>query len=299
MESISKTGLKYRLIVSLLFFCFVLFNTLFEVGVTQEEPVGIEDKIHKLLLTINSFFRIHNNLKNVLIIISNAILDVSTIFLAIIWLAFAKNLRIFFSIFIFFAIKLATQAIFLVRPPQDNLIKYPGFPSLVYSYNINNYFFFSGTSGFSFVLIYEFFSYAESVKFTKFFGYLNLVNLFFFSFLSLCFYSLYTADILIGIITAHYAIRLSRYLHPVFDGKFFATETNFEADFFERLFNFLRIKNDKENNISGEQEKITEESLKDGKRITNKEKESFEVSSSAAQNHKDKDIVYNDECDII
>jgi len=261
----------------------------------------MEDKIHIFLSELNNFFRKHSNFKNTLIIISNAILDLSTILIAIIWLAFAKNLRIFFSLLIFFAIKLVTQSIFLVRPPQNNLIEFPGFPSLIYSYNLNNYFFFSGTAGFGFILIYEFFAKADSVKFSKFFGYLNLANLFFFTFLSLSYYSLYTADILIGIIIVHYAIRLSKHLHPVFDGKFFKAEGNYEADYFERLFDFLRIKNLKEENVSAEKQNITEESFKNGlEKKIDKEKEAFEVEVNTANHVKrSNDYIYNDECDMV
>jgi hypothetical protein len=317
MDSKNKTGLKYRLLASTLFFAFVLVNTFFELGVTQVEPTGIEDKFHKSLSSINNFFKNHSNFKNTLIIISNAILDLSAVFFAIIWLAFAKNLRPFFSLLVFFAIKIATQILFEVRPPQDNLIEFPGFPSLLYSYNVNNYFFFSGTTGFTFIMIYEFFKNSESVKFSKAFGFLNLANLFFFSFLSLCFYSLYTVDVLIGVLTAHYAIRLAHFLHPVFDGKFFAAadaaaeaENNnnnsnnnclVEKDYFESLFSFLIIESEKDFGESAEKQKITtEENLKDVKEPnyrSDKGSDSFDVKTSN-QVLREKDIVYNDECDI-
>lgn len=313
MDSKNKTGLKYRLLVSTLFFAFVLVNTFFELGVTQEEPRGIEDKFHKSLSGINNFFKNHSNFKNTLIIISNAILDLSAVFFAVIWLAFAKNLRPFFSLLVFFAIKIATQIIFEVRPPQGNLIEFPGFPSLLYSYNVNNYFFFSGTAGFTFIMIYEFFKNSESVKFSKAFGFLNLANLFFFSFLSLCFYSLYTVDVLIGVLTAHYAIRLANFLHPVFDGNLFADADSPEAaeinnnnnclekDYFESLFSFLKIENKKDYRESGEKQKITEESLKNEKEPnyrSDKGSDSFDVKTSNQVSRKN-EIVYNDECDMI
>ena len=61
MESSKNTGLKYRLLASILFFAFILVNTFFELGVTQENPTGIEDKIHKILINVNDFFRFHQN----------------------------------------------------------------------------------------------------------------------------------------------------------------------------------------------------------------------------------------------
>jgi len=142
--------------------------------------------------------------------------------------------------------------------------------------------------------------YSESVKFSKFFAYLNLVNLLLFSFFSLCVYSLYTVDILIGIISAHYAIRLAKYLHPVFDEKFFGAEASSEADYFEILFAFLNVKCGIDSSESSEKQKITEQSLKEGKEPTarsNKANDSLNIKTS--NQNREKEIVYNDECDMI
>jgi len=240
-------------------------------------------------------------LKNVLIIISNIIFDISTLFIIIIWLGFLKNLRLFCSIIIFFTIKVITQTLFLVRPPEDNLVEFPGFPSLFYSYKLNNFFFFSGTTGFSIILIYEFFDAIEKVKFSKIFYLINIANLFFFSFLSLCYYSLYTVDILIGVIVAHYSIRVSIYFHPFLDRIFFAEEINENKDFFNIIFASLEIRFEQKESITGEKRKIAEDVLTNGNdEIIEKEKdlENFKVNISNNIVNEKTDI-YNDKREIL
>ncbi len=276
-----------------------MVNTFFEFGVTQEDPVGIEDKIHNMLFRVNQYFANNSSLKNALIIISNLILDISSIYIVVMWLAFMKNLRMLISISIFFFIKIVSQLIFLVKPPIKNLVEFPGFPSLIYSYKLNEYFFFSGIAGFTFIQIYEFFNYSEKVKFSKVFGVLNSINLFFFSFLSLSYYSLYTIDILIGIIIAHYSIKLSNSIHFYFDYKILTRNEILYNDFFESFFSFLEIKKIQDINLSIEKLKITEDNIKDkdGNNRENENKKNNENYQAEVfnSNNKENNIVYNDE----
>ena len=91
-------GLIIRSFISIVLFMFILINTFFEVGVTQEEPSGIEDKLHNQIKSINEFFRDNENFRNFLMIFNNLILDLSIIFLMIIWLSLVKNFKIMISL---------------------------------------------------------------------------------------------------------------------------------------------------------------------------------------------------------
>lgn len=286
MDSSKRTQEICRFIVCFLFFSFILTNTVFEFGVTQDQPKCIEDKAHIVLKDVNEFFRNNKNIKNTIFIASNAILDVSTIFMGILWLSFMKKSRILISIILFFVFKIFIQMTFLVRPPFDNLIEYPGFPSLFYSYKKNNFFFFSGTAGFTFILIYEFFSHGDKIKFSKFFGIINVINLIVFSFLCISTYSVYTMDILIGILTSHYTIRLSIYIHPLVDDMIFNNEI-FRRDFYEILFNCLKTKYEILESLTTEN---IEDKLKVGKIIESQESD---VPSTEKRIEKVNEIIIN------
>jgi hypothetical protein len=256
-------GLIIRSFISIVLFMFILINTFFEVGVTQEEPSGIEDKLHNQIKPINEFFRENENFRNFLMIFNNLILDLSIIFLMIIWLSLVKNFKIMISLAIFYIIKIFTQSVFLVRPPKNNLISYPGFPSIFYPYNKNDFFFFSGTVGFYIILINEFYENKNKIKLSLIFLWVNFINLILFIFISLSTYSLFTVDILIGLVTSHYSIRLSRFIYEYNLSKGnIDTEEIEEKDFFEDYFNFLKIPDVNEK----EKEKILESNLPDGKR---------------------------------
>ena len=181
----------------------------------------------------------------------------------IIWLSLVKNFKIMISLAIFYIIKIFTQSVFLVRPPKNNLISYPGFPSIFYPYNKNDFFFFSGTVGFYIILINEFYENKNKIKLSLIFLWVNFINLILFIFITLSTYSLFTVDILIGLVTSHYSIRLSRFIYEYNLSKGnIDTEEIEEKDFFEDYFNFLKIPDVNEK----EKEKILESNLPDGKR---------------------------------
>jgi hypothetical protein len=239
---------------------FVLVNTFFEVGVTQEEPSGIEDKLHNQIKSINEFFRENETFKNFLMILNNIILDFSIIYLIIIWLSLVKNFKLMISLAIFYIIKIFTQCVFLVRPAKNNLISYPGFPSIFYPYSKNDFFFFSGTVGFYIIMLNEFYENKNKIKLSLIFLWVNIINLMLFIFISLSTYSLFTVDILIGIITSHYSIRLSRFIYEYNLAKEnIDIEEIEEKDFFENFFNFLKKSDFTEKDI------ITESNLPDSK----------------------------------
>jgi len=255
-KSKCNKGMIIRSLIGFALFAFILINTLFEFGVTQEEPSGIEDKLHKRIKSINEFFRDNETFKNILMIFNNLILDLSSIFLMIIWLSLVKNFKIIISLAIFFTIKIFTEIIFMVRPPKDNLISNPGFPSIFYPYNKNDFFFFSGTVGFYIIMINEFYENRNKIKLSFIFIWVNFINLLLFIFISLSTYSLFTIDIFIGIITSHYSIRISRFIYDynLAKGNINNLE-NEEIDFFENIFNFLKISDG--GNMEGSQLPVT------------------------------------------
>lgn len=293
MDAEKKRGLISRLIISILFMLFIVSNTLLELGVPVEQPKGVVDKIQNMFLSVNEFFRDNRVLKHAISILTSLIIDVSGLYMILIWLAFMKNSRLLFSLLIFFFTKLVTQSIFQLKSPLNNLTEFPGFPSLFYSYKVNNYFLFSGTTGFEFILIYEFLQFSKVLKFSKIFAILNIVNLFIFSLFSLSIYALFTADILIGIIIAHYSIRLSLFIHPLFDERLF--DNNAEKDYYEKFFGFLYIKGHLDEDSTNPN---SPNLIKLDKKINNKLNPEI-LDLDNIKKSKDGNIIYNDECDMI
>lgn len=237
-----EKGIISRSIIGLVLFSFIIINTIFQVGVLTDQPDGIIDRIQIMFKPINNFFNTNKQLKHILFIISNLILDISSIFLIIIWLSLIKNTKIIFSLAIFFFIKIVCELIFIVKPAQNNLIDYPGFPSIFYSYNKNNFFFFSGTVGYYIIMINEFCENKNDIKLCNIFSWINTFNLLLFIFISLGTYSLYSIDIFTGIVTGLYCIKLGRFINERINLRYKDENIDNEIDFFEDKFSFLKIK---------------------------------------------------------
>ncbi len=98
-----------------------------------------------------------------LLILTGFILDCIFLFFLYLFITKIKTFRPILALTIFISIKIIcqviiylTQSLFQLKSPEDNLWKYPGFPSLVTSYSKSNYYFFSGPIGFVLITALEF-----------------------------------------------------------------------------------------------------------------------------------------------
>jgi PAP2 superfamily C-terminal len=106
-------------------------------------PAGVGDALHTLTAGLNSYFYHSPSAANALLIVSSALIDGLGIFLLARWL-FGPSVRPFLGLVLLLGLRQIMQAICALPPPPNMIWHYPGFPSLLVTYNVGNDFFFSG-----------------------------------------------------------------------------------------------------------------------------------------------------------
>jgi hypothetical protein len=104
---------------------------------------GVGDALHTLTAGLNSYFYHSPTAANALLILSSALIDVLALFLIGRWL-FGPSVRPFLGLVFLLALRQIMQAICALPAPPNMIWHYPGFPSLLVTYNVGNDFFFSG-----------------------------------------------------------------------------------------------------------------------------------------------------------
>jgi hypothetical protein len=104
---------------------------------------GVGDALHTLTAGLNSYFYQSQIAANALLIISSALIDGLALFLLVRWL-FGPSVRPFLGLVLLLGLRQIMQAICALPAPPNMIWHYPGFPSLLVTYNVGNDFFFSG-----------------------------------------------------------------------------------------------------------------------------------------------------------
>jgi hypothetical protein len=104
---------------------------------------GIGDALQTMTAGLNSYFNHSPTAANALLILSSAIIDALGIFLLVRWL-FGPSVRPFLGLVLLLGLRQILQAICALPAPPNMIWHYPGFPSLLVTYNVGNDFFFSG-----------------------------------------------------------------------------------------------------------------------------------------------------------
>lgn len=106
-------------------------------------PSGVGDALHTLTAGLNSYFYHSPFAANALLILSSAFIDGLGLFLLGRWL-FGPSVRPFLGLVLLLGLRQILQAICALPAPPNMIWHYPGFPSLLVTYNVGNDFFFSG-----------------------------------------------------------------------------------------------------------------------------------------------------------
>jgi len=104
---------------------------------------GVGDALHTLTASLNSYFYHSPAAANTLLILSSALIDGLGLFLLGRWL-FGPSVRPFLGLVLLLGLRQVMQAICALPPPPNMIWHYPGFPSLLVTYNVGDDFFFSG-----------------------------------------------------------------------------------------------------------------------------------------------------------
>jgi hypothetical protein len=104
---------------------------------------GVGDALHTLTAGLNAYFYNSPSAANALLILSSALIDGLGLFLLGRWL-FGSTVRPFLGLVLLLGMRQIMQAICALPPPPNMIWHYPGFPSLLVTYNVGDDFFFSG-----------------------------------------------------------------------------------------------------------------------------------------------------------
>jgi hypothetical protein len=146
MTEAENSGYRQRLLRRLVVTGIVLalwFWTQSLIGARTAPASGIGDALHNLTAGLNSYFAQNSRAANALLIVSSALIDALGLFLLGRWL-FGGSVRPFLGLFLLMALRQLMQAICALPAPPNMIWHYPGFPSLLVTYNVANDFFFSG-----------------------------------------------------------------------------------------------------------------------------------------------------------
>jgi len=113
------------------------------IGARNAPASGIGDVLHDWTAGLNAYFAQHAAGANALLIASSALVDALGLFLLGSWL-FGGSVRPFLGLSLLMALRQVVQAFCALRPPPNMIWHYPGFPSLLVTYDVTNDFFFSG-----------------------------------------------------------------------------------------------------------------------------------------------------------
>jgi hypothetical protein len=112
------------------------------IGARPAPQNGIGDGLHSATAQLNLYLQSNPKAANALLIVSSAIIDLLGIFLLSKWI-FGAALRPFLALAIVLGLRQIMQALVALPAPPNEIWHYPGFPSLLVTYNVANDYFFS------------------------------------------------------------------------------------------------------------------------------------------------------------
>jgi hypothetical protein len=135
-------GLFFRFVITAVALA-IWFWTQALIGSRTLPSSGIDDRIHTLTAGWNAYFLHSPAAADALLIVSSALIDALGLFLLGRWL-FGASVRPFLGLVILLGLRQVMQAFCALPAPSNMIWHYPGFPSLLVTYNVANDFFFSG-----------------------------------------------------------------------------------------------------------------------------------------------------------
>lgn len=121
----------------------VWFWTQHLIGSRNPSGPGIGDGLHAATASWNLYLVAHPSTANALLIVSSFFIDAMALFLLARWL-FGPTVRPFLGLVILLGLRQLTQALVSLPAPPNSIWHYPGFPSLLVTYDVANDYFFSG-----------------------------------------------------------------------------------------------------------------------------------------------------------
>jgi hypothetical protein len=189
----------------------VWFWTQFLIGARAPHSSAIGDGLQNLFAGPNCYFAHAPLAANALLIVSSALIDLLGLFLIGKWI-FADTVRPFLGLLVLLGMRQTMQALCALPAPPNMIWHYPGFPSLLVTYNVGNDFFFSGHTAIAV------FGATELVRLRKpWLTWVAIAVALFEIAIVLILRAHYTMDVFAGAVAALWAASLSESIAPKID----------------------------------------------------------------------------------
>jgi hypothetical protein len=142
MDTTATSSLAKRIFITAVILV-IWFWTQSLIGHRPLSNSGIGDGMHNLFSSWNQSLHVHPQIANSLLIVSSALIDLMGLFLLGRWI-FSGTVRPFAGLILLMGLRQVSQALCALPAPPGIIWRYPGFPSLLVTYNVANDFFFSG-----------------------------------------------------------------------------------------------------------------------------------------------------------
>jgi len=113
------------------------------IGARSLPAAGVGDGLFLWTAAINRYLFEHPTAANALLIVSSGFIDLLGMFLLGKWI-FGPSVRPFVGLVILLGLRQLMQALVALPAPENSIWHYPGFPSLLVTYDVANDYFFSG-----------------------------------------------------------------------------------------------------------------------------------------------------------
>jgi PAP2 superfamily protein len=212
-NSLRWRGLLLRLVVTAVVLT-LWFWTQSLLGARTAPATGIGDALHRLTAGLNSYFALHTGAANALLVVSSALIDALGLFLLGSWL-FGGSVRPFLGLVLLMLLRQVLQALCSLPVPPGMIWHYPGFPSLLVTYQVSNDFFFSGHTA-----IAVFGAIELSRLHRKWLTFAAILVVLFEIATVLVLRAHYTMDVFTGLLAALWVAPISQRISPAIDQRF-------------------------------------------------------------------------------
>lgn len=180
-------------------------------GTRTAPATGLDDALHNLTASLNSYFAQSATAANALLIVSSAFIDALGLFLLGSWL-FEGSVRPFLGLALLMLLRQILQALCSLPIPPGMIWHYPGFPSLLVTYHVANDFFFSGHTA---IAVFGALELARLHR--KWVTGVAILLVLFEVATVLVLRAHYTMDVFTGILAAFWVARISERISPAID----------------------------------------------------------------------------------
>ena len=230
-----------RIIFALILFFLMTLNALTNFAITNEFPKSIVDYTQSLFTGFYVFFKRNENTKKFFLISIGVIVDFGTLLVSFAWIKYSKSWRSLIIFISYIFLQSVSKFLFKIKIPEQNLMQYPGIPSLIISYNNESNNFFLGSLGLNLFSAIELRAYFNIHIIFRIVSYLSFINIILEIFVYYSLNCIYLVDIICPIVGLLYCIMMTKDVWKYFDEKLIISHD--DSNEAERYEEFKNIEN--------------------------------------------------------